>query len=177
MRRYAAPGRLPRVAPAWKWTPGRYGREDFILLTGGISVQLIAAAVIAAIVAVYGPALAAHEGSGTRGVFEPQLQLCTPPCAWSGAFTATGHARYVTLAPGGPPISQPFVSVPAVDTGSADTVYPAGGGTAWIAPAAGLASASAVVIVVLAAELTVLVRVRLRRRARAGPARPEDLAW
>jgi hypothetical protein len=132
-----------------------------------MTLQIIAAVVIAAIVSFYGPAFAAHEGKGTPGVFQSELPNCAQPgCSWFGQFAAGANTKYATLAPGGPSIGQAFVSVRAVDTGAKDTVYPAGGGTAWQAPAIGLVATSAFVLVVLAAELTVLVRVRRRRRSR-----------
>jgi hypothetical protein len=176
------------IRDAWQAASGRTGPEldtesiwtrGLILLTAGIFVQLIAAAVIATIVSVYGPAFAAHEGRGTPGVFTSRIHNCRQPaCTWFGQFAADGNERYATLAPGGPFIGQAFVKVPAVDTGGKYTVYPVGGGTAWEAPAAGLAAASAVVLVVLAAEVTVALHLRrgLRRRARAGLARLSDPA-
>lgn len=151
------------------WTRGR------VLLTAGMTVQLIAGAVIAAAVSYYGPAFTAHDGGGAPGVFQSEIVNCPQPgCTWFGLFTADdGSVRYATLAPGGPLIGQPDVTVNAVDSGAKFIVYPAGGGTAWEAPAAGLAGASAVVLVVLAAELIVGLRLRRgrRRRARAGLAR------
>jgi hypothetical protein len=112
-------------------------------------------------------------------MFTSEVRNCAQPaCTWFGTFTAAGNVRYATLAPGGPYISQPDVIVSAVDSGAQDTVYPLGGGTAWKAPAAGLAVASAVVPIVLAAELTVLrhQRRRRRQRARAGLGRLSDPA-
>lgn len=112
--------------------------------------------------------LPAHEGQGQPGVFQSELPNCAQPgCTWFGQLTARGNAKYATLAPGGPPIGQAYVNVRAVDTGAKDTVYPAGGGTAWKAPATGLVAASSFVLVLLAIELTVLLRRRVRRRAGA----------
>ena len=56
------------------------------------------------------------------------------------------------------------MTVPAMDTGAKDTVYPVGGGTAWQDPAAGVVATSTFVLIVLAAELS--TPVRRRRRAR-----------
>jgi hypothetical protein len=175
-----------RIRQTWQDATGRTGPEadgkstwtrGLVLLTAGILVQCIAAAVIATIVSVYGPAFTAYEGSGAPGMFTSEVRNCAQPaCAWFGTFTTTGNVKYATLAPGGPFINQPDVVVPAVDTGAQDTVYPMGGGTAWRTPALGLAVASAVVLVVLAAELAVLryQRRRRRQRALAGRGRPSN---
>lgn len=170
-------GKYAQIRGAWQAATGRTGPQadtrsiwtrGLILLTAGMSLQIIAAVVIATIVSVYGPAFAAHEGKGTPGTFQSELRNCSQPgCTWFGQFTAQGNANYATLAPGGPFISQAYVNVRAVDTGAKDTVYPAGGGTAWKTPAAGLVVASSLVLVLLAIELTVLLRLHVRRRARA----------
>jgi hypothetical protein len=178
-----------QIRAAWQAATGRTGPEadtksiwtrGLILITAGICVQLIAVAVIAAILSYYGPAFAAHEGEGTPGVFSPQIPNCAQPgCTWFGQFMAnSGKVKYATLAAGGPAIDQQGVNVPAVDSGAKYTVYPVGGGTAWQAPAAGLAAASGVVLVVLAAELTGGLHMRRRRlrRARTGLARLSDPA-
>lgn len=176
--------KFARIRRAWQASTGRTGPEvdtksiwtrGFILLTAGIFVQCFAVAVIAAIVSVYGPAFAAHEGRGTVGTFTAEVRNCPQPaCTWFGSFSTEASVKYATLAPGGPFISHPGVMVPAVDGGARDTVYPVGGGTTWKAPAAGLAAASAVVLGVLAVELTVLLHQRRRRRAGVGLARLSD---
>lgn len=169
-----------QIRDAWQAATGRTGPEadtkpiwtrGVILLTAGLTVQVIAAALFASILSYYGPAFAAHEGNGTPGVFTAEIRNCPQPaCTWFGQFAADGRERYVSLAPGGPFVAQAFVTVPAVDTGAKYAVYPVGGGTAWEAPAAGLAGAGAVVLVVLAAEVAVPLHGRRQRlrRARAG---------
>lgn len=181
-RAFAA--KFAQIRGAWQASTGRTGPEvdtksiwtrGLVLLTAGITVQFIAGAAIAATVSYDGPAFTAHDGGGAPGVFTSGIVNCPQPgCSWFGRFTADdGSVKYATLAPGGPFIGQPDVIVPAVDSGAKYTVYPAGGGTAWEGPAAGLAGASAVVLVVFAAELIVGLRLRRgrRRRARAGLAR------
>src|SRR5215472_747279 len=128
-----------QIRGTWQAATGRTGAESdtrsiwtrgFALLTAGLSLQIVAAVVIASIVSFYGPAFAAHEGKGTRGMFQSELPNCGQPgCTWFGQFTAGGATKYATLAPGGPVIDQAYVFVPAVDTGAKDTVYPVGGGT------------------------------------------------
>jgi hypothetical protein len=175
-----------RIRGAWLAATGRTGSaadtksrwaRGLILLAAGFVLQVVAAAVIASILSYYGPALAARGGKGTPGVFTAEIRNCPrAACTWFGQFAADGSEKYVTLAPGGPFISQPFVTVPAVDTGAQYTVYPVGGGTAWEAPAVGLAAAGAFILLVLAAEITVPLRLhhRRRRRARAWLARLGD---
>ena len=186
-----------QIHDGWQAATGRTGPEadtkpiwtrGLILLTVALTLQILAAVIFASILSVSGPALAAHEGRGTPGLFTAEIHNCPQPaCTWFGqfgsqirhqGFVTDGSGRYVTLARGGPFIGQPSVTVPAVDTGAKYTVYPVGGGTAWEVPAAGLAAASAVVFVLLAAEVTVPLRRgrRRRRRARAGLARLSDPA-
>jgi hypothetical protein len=174
------------IRRAWQTATGRTGPEadtksiwtrGVFLLTAGICIQVVAVAVIASMVSMYGPAFAAHEGRGTLGLFTAEVRNCPrPACTWFGTFTAGRNVEDATLAPGGPFIDQPQVGVAAVNSGAQDTVYPLGGGTAWRAPAAALAVASVVALVVLAAELTVPAnqRRRRRRRARVGLGRLSD---
>jgi hypothetical protein len=177
-----------QIRGAWQAATGRTGPEADtkpiwtrrrILLTAGLTLQVLAAVIFASVLSVSGPALAAHEGMGTPGVFTAESRNCPQPaCTWFGQFVSQtrrqgvvtdGSERYVTLAPGGPFIGRPSVTVPAVDTGAKYTVYPVGGGTAWEASAAALAATSAFVLVLLAAEVAVPLHLsrRQRRRARA----------
>ncbi|MBO0830452.1 MAG: hypothetical protein J2P29_00635 [Actinobacteria bacterium] len=109
-------------------------------------------------------ALLVHLGQGQPGYFTGYFHSCSESCGWVGDFTASdGSARRngVTMAPGA--TITPIDRVPAVSTGSAGPVYPAGGGTGWIP----LAITLAVLAVCLVVEaLWVTSRIRQRRAER-----------
>lgn len=177
------PAKFRKIRGAWQQATGNVGPETDttplwtrarLLAVGGICSQIMAVAMILSVLSVFGPALAAHEGVGTRGVFTAELRNCPQPsCTWFGLFTADGQSRYVTLAAGAPFISSGGASVAAVDTGERDTVYPEGGGTSWEGPAIALVIAGACVLIALAGEIAIPLssRRRRRQRARAGLAR------
>ena len=161
--------------------PGRPAGAFWLGAAAGI--QVLALVVLFATLPYFVPAWAAHEGGGTPGVFTSGQRNCPQRgCSWFGTFTtADGHLIYATLEPGGPVIRAAGESVAAVDTGRKWIVYPAGGGTAWELPAAGVTAPAAVVLVLMAAEFLVPVRRRRARRRRAalpmtrpprGPIRP-----
>lgn len=110
-----------------------------------------------------GQALLVRFGEGQPGYFTGYFYSCGGgSCAWVGNFTASNSpARQdsVTIAPGA---SIPSLGsrVPAVDTGAASLVYPAGGGTDWIP----LVTTLAVLAGCLAVDaLWVTSRIRQRR--------------
>jgi len=170
-----------QIRDAWQRATGSRGTPEatesallsaVIWLALAAGAQLIALVMICATVPYFAPAWAAHEGGGTPGVFTAGVRNCPQrACSWFGTFTAVDdRARDATLEPGGPAIRAAGYSVTAVSTGRKRVVYPAGGGTAWELPTAGIATAAGVVLALLAAELLVPVwrkRARHRRAALA----------
>ncbi len=138
-------------------------------LGAAIGVQVLALVVIFVAVPYFVPAWAAHEGGGKPGVFTSVVRNCPQRgCSWFGTFTTgSGRVKYATLEPGGPVIGGVGESVAAVDTGRKWVVYPAGGGTAWELPAAGVAAGTAVVLLLLAGEWLVPVHRQRARHRRA----------
>jgi hypothetical protein len=83
-----------------------------------------------------GPALAARDGQGTPGIFTVTSESCPHPtaCSWTGTFLpddpVLAERTDVEFSGGGGPAMGAQMS--AVDTGNGDTVYPPGGGGAWV---------------------------------------------
>lgn len=108
-----------------------------------------------------GPAYQARFGGGTDGVFTARVEDCGDSgCSWRGDFRADDGSvprEDVRIIGGGPDAVGERAD--AVDTGSEDAVYPAGGGSNW-AVVTGL-------LAVVIAALTWWVRgVRAERRRR-----------
>ena len=107
-----------------------------------------------------GPAYEARFG-GTDGVFTARSEVCGDGgCAWRGDFRSDDgrvERTGVRLIGGGPDAVGDEVG--AVDTGSEDAVYPAGGGSNWLV-------ITGLLLVVLAALSWWVRAVRRERQAR-----------
>lgn len=147
--------RAREIRDYWQRAAGRTGPSDLaaaspagapvasarVRPSGGASVRALVAVLLAACVAALpvvllegGPALKVRLGGGEPGVFTAYQFACPTTCSWVGGFAPADGARYrdgVVIAAGAS-IDRLGQSVPAVYTGNARLVYPAGGGTSWI---------------------------------------------
>ncbi len=99
-----------------------------------VLVPVFAALTLPFLLLEVGPAYEARFGGGTDGVFTARSEDCGESgCAWRGDFRSADGAverTGVRIIGGGPEAAGDRVD--AVDTGSEDAVYPAGGGSNWL---------------------------------------------
>ncbi len=112
-----------------------------------------------------GPALRAVHGQGTTGRWTAYEQVSG---AWYGEFVSTSgtvtlpHVRYA----GGPSTVQAGTTIPALDAGAGDEIYPLTGSGYWVHDVIGIVVGALVLIGLLARGL--FVARRRWRATRAG---------
>jgi hypothetical protein len=141
----------------------------------------IAAVAAAAVMIIGGVTLANHYAvaarfaEGTRGIFQVEDVICSQNCSLSGFFFVRERGKWITLdsdytiaAGPGQTVKLAGHDVPAIDTGDPNQVYPADGGSQWIAVRITAIATSGIACSLIAALLVLRYR-RTRRKTKLLP--------
>lgn len=166
VRRSAAHHQRPRTgwngvlyAPA-RWLGDWFTARRFLWLLGIV----LSGSIIWLAGSHLGPGLRAAHGQGTHGLWTAQEQ---DGGQWYGAFVSSSgtvtlpHVYYA----GGLSAVRAGTTIPALDTGASDEVYPLTGSGKWIHDVIGIVAGALALIALLARGLFVARRRRRARRA------------
>ena len=147
--------RWPRFSKSQVWW--------FVLLVCALSFLYVSASHL-------GPALSAARGHGVRGEWVAEQLLCSRrggSCQWTGEFVLpNGKVQLpAVLYTGAETSVSAGWTVPALDSGAGDEVYPVYGSTRWVHDVIGIAGAG--VVIGLLGWRSVRAQRRRRRQRRA----------
>jgi hypothetical protein len=142
-------------------------REHTIRVWAGrLLIPALAGVLLYAGTYLLGPSWTAHIGGGTHGTFTAAREVCQRRCDWYGSFQPDGGgpARVdVRMGYGNHGITAVGDVVRAIDAG-APNVFPADGGSDWVASAAALGLGAALLLLWAVRVVASLVQRRRNRR-------------